>query len=119
MKNKIIILLAFTLFSATGALAANPTDIIGGTSIAIGNGTFTPSNKVGIKIWSSASSYAASSAHLNGTFEYGTVGGTGVTGDPSKILKKAHTTSSAESTAGYGIPTAPASATALGSGFAD
>lgn len=117
MKRKIIILLAFALLSASSVFAQ--TNIIGGTSLAVGTGVFTPSSKVGILVTSSASSYAAASTHLNATFEYGTVGGTGVTGDPSKILKKVHATSAAETTAGYGIPTAPASATALGTGFTD
>jgi hypothetical protein len=111
MKKQLILAFMLTLCSAAAAFAADIT-----TSTTIGNGSFTPSNKVGIKIVSAATSYAATSAHVSGTFEYGTVGGAGVTGDPSKILKKAYTPASG---ATVGAPTAPASATALADGYAE
>ena len=112
MKNHLFCAIAAVLATVTCAFAT--TDIT--TSTTIGGGTFTPSNKVGIKIISTTTSYAGTSAHLSGTFEYGTVGGAGVTGDPSKILKKAW---AAASGATIGVPTAPASATALADGFAE
>lgn len=111
MKKQLIFAFMLALGTAASAFAADIT-----TSTTIGNGSFTPSNKVGIKIISAATSYAATSAHVSGTFEYGTVGGAGVTGDPSKILKKAYT---ATSGATVGTPTAPASASALEAGYAE
>lgn len=111
MKKSTIIFSLVLSLSATAALAADIT-----TSTTIGGGSFTPSSKVGIKILSTATSYAATSAHVSGTFEYGTVGGAGVTGDPSKILKKAYTN---PANATVGTPTAPASATALADGYAE
>jgi hypothetical protein len=82
MKKILIFSLALCLY-ATGALA---TDSIV-TSTTIGGGLFTPSKGVGVSITSSATGYAATSAHLSGTFEYGTGGGTAFTGDASKILQ--------------------------------
>ncbi|OGT98678.1 MAG: hypothetical protein A2X80_01510 [Geobacteraceae bacterium GWB2_52_12] len=114
MKKRLLLSILATLVAASGAFAG---DITGST--VIGNGSFTPSNKVGIAIISSATSYAATSAHLSGTFEYGTVGGAGVTGDPSKILKKAYTSDSTAVTANIGQPTDPASATALADGYTE
>lgn len=110
MKKYILLALVSVLSTSTFAFAG---DITGSTTI--GSGTFTPSAKVGIKLISAPGSYAATSAHVNGTFEYGTVGGTGVTGDPSKILKKTIPAQSGT----VGVPTAPASATALESGYAE
>ncbi|MFZ4859277.1 MAG: hypothetical protein ACOYL3_23105 [Desulfuromonadaceae bacterium] len=111
MKRNIILAALLGLVSASTVFAATIT-----TSTTIGGGSFTPSAKVGINVVSLSGSYAATSAHVSGTFEYGTVGGTGVTGDPAKILKKAYT---AASGATVGAPTAPASAVALADGYAE
>ncbi|MEI6827263.1 MAG: hypothetical protein WCK54_16845 [Desulfuromonadales bacterium] len=105
MKKNLIFATLLGLLSASTAFAV--TTIEGSTTI--GGGTFTPSSKVGIKIISTATSYAATSAHVSGTYQYGTVGGSGVTGDPSKILKKAIPTQSGT----IGAPEDPASATGL------
>lgn len=81
-------------------------------SVTIGGGSFTPSNKVGLSATASATSYAAGSCHVSGTYEYGTVGGSGITGsfsDTSKIYQK---TIPAQ-TGTVGAPTSQSSATAL------
>jgi hypothetical protein len=116
MKKNILLSIAVVLAAATGAFGA-AADITGSTSI--GNGTFSPSNKVGIRIISTATSYAATSAHLSGNVQYGTVGGSGVTGDPSKIVKQSYAADSTATTAGIGQPIAPATALALASGYTD
>lgn len=66
-----------------------------GSAVTIGNGTFSPSAKVLINIMSIPTSYAATSAHLNGLKQYATVGGANLTGtftDPSKIYSKVYAT---------------------------
>ncbi len=75
------------------------------SSTTIGGGTYAPSKNVTIKIFSSSVAYAAGSAHLNGSYEYCTVGGSNA-GDPTKIYKKASTSTTASS------PSGPTSATA-------
>ncbi len=107
MKKQLILSFALILCSAAVSFAAAITG-----STTIGSGTYSPSNKVGINIVSTATSYGATSAHLSGTFQYGTGGGTAFTGDPTKILKKAYT---AASDATVGAPDTP-SATALPTG---
>jgi hypothetical protein len=109
MKKVLILSLVLSLYAAV-AFAADIT-----SSTVIGNGAFTPSSKVGIKLISLPSSYAATSAHVNGTFQYGTVGGSGVVGDPSKIVKKTLPTQ----TGTVGAPDAPESATSIGTGWAE
>jgi hypothetical protein len=111
MKKQIFkaILVLAIVGSASAAMAVTSFDGV----VTIGSGTFSPSAKVMIKIISQTTSYAATSAHLNGLRAYGTVGGANVTGsynDPSKIYSKAYAT-----TAGSGIATqdAPASATSF------
>lgn len=82
-------------------------------STVIGGGSFTPSAKVGISISSGDTSYAAASCHLNGTYEYGTVGGSGLTGtfnDASKVYQEAIPSGQ---TGSVGTPTAQSSATQL------
>ncbi len=117
MKKQI--LKAFLFFAIIGAApAAMATQTINGTvTIGAGN-TFTPSAKVVISITSNSTSYCAGGAHLNGTKEYATVGGTGITGsftDPSKIYSKDYTTTANSTVA---TPTSQTSATALqGSGW--
>jgi hypothetical protein len=105
MKKNLIIAILFGLMTATSASAVTSID----ASTTIGGGSFTPSSKVGIRIISTATSYAATSAHVSGTYQYGTVGGAGVTGDPSKIVKKAIPAQSGT----VGAPENPASALAL------
>jgi hypothetical protein len=111
MKKKLFLALSLVLCAGSGAFAASIT-----TSTVIGNGTFSPSTKVGIAILSAPTSYAATSAHLSGTFQYGTGGGSAYVGDASKILKKA-----IPSQASYtvGTPDAPTDATTIGTGWAD
>lgn len=113
MKKQI--LKAFLVLAIAGAAssAMATTSITGQTTIGNGN-TFSPSSKVGISITAIPTSYAAGSCHVNGTKEYGTVGGTGITGtnnDPSKIYSENIPTQSSTNT--NGVPTSQSSATAL------
>jgi len=83
--KKINVLLAATAicfaFASTSFAAPNITG-----STTIGGGTYAPSAKVGVSIKSNATAYAATSAHLSGTYQYGTVGGVVVApDDPTKI----------------------------------
>ena len=113
MKKQV--LKAFLVFAIVAASsAAYATDTING-SVTIGNGqnTFSPSSKVVISLTSIATSYCAGSAHLNGIVEYGTCGGTGITGtsnDVSKIYSKPYTTTTGSTIA---TPTEQESATSL------
>ena len=112
MKKQI--LKAFLVLAVVGsASSAMATQTIS-TTVTIGSGnTFTPSAKVVISVTSAATSYCAGSAHLNGTKEYGTCGGVGITGtynDTSKIYAQDYTTT-ANATAA--TPTSQTSATAL------
>ena len=113
MKKQI--LKAFLVLAVVGSASAAmaETTIVGTTMIGAGN-TFTPSTKVGISISAVATAYAAGSCHLNGTKEYGTVGGTGITGtyaDASKIYTKDIPTQS--TTNNVGVPTPQTTATQL------
>jgi hypothetical protein len=90
MKKQI--LKAFLVLSVVGsASAAMAAQTISGTvTIGAGN-TFTPSAKVVIQIASIETSYTATSAHINGTKEYGTSGGSSLAGsfsDPSKLYTR-------------------------------
>jgi hypothetical protein len=110
MKKQI--LKAFLVLAVVGsASTAMATQTISQTvTIGAGN-TFSPSTKVVISVASIPTSYTAASAHLNGTKEYGTAGGTGLTGtnnDPSKIYSRDYTT-----TTGSTVAT-PTSQTATG-----
>ena len=111
MKKTIFcsVLMLVVLASASGAMAV--TTIIGATTLGNASNSFTPSTKVGISVLSTLTAYAATSCHVNGSYEYGTVGGTGTTQDPSKIYQA---TIPAQ-TGSVGVPDAPTSATALGS----
>jgi len=86
--TKLMVILAICGMSSTAfaTVAITQTTTIGGAS-----NTFTPSAKVGISAASIATSYVATSCHVNGTFQYGTLGGTGLTAntysDPSKIYQ--------------------------------
>ena len=113
MKKQI--LKAFLVLAIVGAAStAMATQTISGTvTIGAGN-TFTPSYKVVISIASSATSYCAASAHLNGTKQYGTSGGSGLAGsnaDPSKIYSKDYTTT--PSTSAVATPDSQTSTTTL------
>jgi len=112
MNTKIlkVLVVVGALGCASSALAAG-TSIVG--TVTIGGGSFTPSSKVGLSIASQSTSYAAASAHLNGTYEYGTVGGTGLTGsytDTSKIYQGDIPSQSGKT---IGTPTQQTSATSL------
>jgi len=109
MKKQIFkaLLVLAVVGSASAAMAAQT---ISGT-VTIGSGTFSPSAKVVIMIASNATAYAATSAHLNGLKEYGTVGGanqTGTASDPSKVYSRDYKTTPDTSTiATPGSPTSP------------
>ena len=112
MKKQI--LKAFLVLAIVGAASSAMalTTISGQTTIGSGN-SFTPSAKVVISISSISTSYTAGSAHLNGTNEYGTVGGANLTGtfaDPSKVYSEPYTTTAGSSVA---TPTSQSSATQL------
>jgi hypothetical protein len=101
MKKQILkaFLVLAVVGSASAAMAAQT--ISGTVTIGAGN-TFTPSTKVVIQIASITTSYTASSAHLNGTKEYGTSGGSSLAGsfsDPSKLYTRDYTTTSASTIA--------------------
>lgn len=81
-----ICFIAALLLSATSAYATGSSNIT--TSIVLGGGTFSPSNKVNIQYYSTSTAYAAQSKHLNGDRLMAT---TGV--DP-KIFYKTSTTGS-------------------------
>jgi hypothetical protein len=108
MKKRIIILVAFALFAAGSAYAA--TNIVGGTSVSIGTGNFTPSTKVRISVSSNGSSYGAASIHESGTVAYATGGGTGFGSDTTKIF----TATCSANPCGTTPPTATATALATG-----
>jgi hypothetical protein len=108
MKKQIFkaLLVLAVVGSASAAMAAQTISGI----VTIGSGTFSPSAKVVIMIASNATAYAATSAHLNGLKEYGTVGGAnqvGAAGDPSKIYSKDYTTPSGKTEAQPSTPTSP------------
>ena len=107
MKKTNAILTAVAL-SGVFASASFAGTIISSTTI--GGGVYTPSTKVGINVKSALTSYAATSAHLNGSFQYGTGGGSAYAGDASKILQKAYTATSGDT---VGIPEVPTDATTL------
>ena len=100
MAFKAVAVLAFMAF-AGNAFAAS-TIASGGT--VIGGSTFTPSSNVTILAVSTSTAYAATSKHLNGTKEYGT-------------LSSSPTILSKDATPGTASPTAPTSETALASGY--
>jgi len=104
MKKILIFAIALCLY-ATGAFATS--SIVSSTTI--GGGLFTPSKGVGVSITSIITGYAATSAHLSGTFQYGTGGGTTFTGDASKILQ-ADIPSQASYTVGTPTPTSVSTA---------
>lgn len=108
------ILKTFLLLSIIGSAAtAMATQTINGTVTIGGGNTFSPSAKVVISITSAPTAYTATSAHLNGTKQYGTVGGANITGtytDPSKIYVADYTTTAGSAVA---TPTTTTSATSL------
>jgi hypothetical protein len=108
----LVLMFAITAF-ATSAMAV--TTITGQTVLGSGANSFTPSAKVGLKVLSSATSYAATACHLNGTTQYGTVGGSGTTQDASKIYTKPIPTQQSTNTAG--VPDDPTSPTDIGTGW--
>jgi len=110
MKKVAVILSAAALCGlfASSSFAASITG-----STTIGNGTYAPSAKVGISLVSASTSYGATSCHLSGTLEYGTGGGAGFTGDPTKILSKAIPTQ----TGTVGTPDDPTATALPGTGW--
>jgi len=89
MKKTIFssVLLLVVLASASAAMAV--VTIEGATTIGSASNSFTPSAKVGLSVTATTIAYAATSCHLNGTLQYGTVGGTGTAKDASKIYSSA------------------------------
>jgi len=111
MRKLIISLTAALVCVAWASVALAVTSITGTVTIGA-NQSFTPSTKVGISVASTATAYGARSCHLNGTFEYGTVGGTGQTLDASKIYYQNITAQASTNT--VCVPTAVTSATDIG-----
>ena len=103
---KSIILLSIV---ASSSVAMATVSIIGATTVGTASNSFSPSAKVGMSVTSTAIAYTATSAHLSGTFQYGTTGGTGSANDSSKIYNAPIPTQSGT----VGTPTATNSATAL------
>ena len=103
----LVAILAMVGFTSSAFATASIT-----TQTVIGGGNFTPSTRVGFSVTSTAQSYAAASAHLNGTFQYGTGGGSAFTGyDASKIYKADIPTQASDAT--VGVPTSQTDATTL------
>lgn len=111
MKKTNVILSAVALCGAFASTALAGSII---SSTTIGGGTYAPSTKVGVSLVSLRTSYGATSMHLNGTIQYGTVGGTGVTGDPTKIMSKPYTSAT---TSTVGIPETPTALALTGTGW--
>lgn len=106
--KKMMITLAILAFSTSAY--AETID----TTTQIGGGSYTPSAKVGISIMSAATAYSATACHVNGKNQYGTSGGTGITGtyaDTSKIYRA--TIPTQQTDAVVCAPTAVTAATAL------
>ncbi|SNB45837.1 hypothetical protein [Geobacter sp. DSM 9736] len=100
------ILIPTFLMASAFAASAFAVDIT--TSTTIGGGVFAPSKNVTLKVSATTTSYAATSQNSQGSKQFGTVGGTGVTGDPTKILSKAAVADG---------PDAPNDSTDIGSGW--
>lgn len=112
MKKSIFKAFLFLAIAGSATTAMATQTISGTTTIGSGN-TFTPSAKVVISVTSLPTAYTATSAHLNGTKQYGTVGGANITGtntDPSKIYVADYTTEAGSDVA---TPVATDSATQL------
>ncbi|MGD0584756.1 MAG: hypothetical protein ABSA86_03130 [Oryzomonas sp.] len=110
MKKTIFssVLMLVVLVSASAAMAA--TSITGQTTLGNATNSFTPSTKVGMYVAATQTTYAATSCHVNGTYEYGTVGGSGTVQDPSKIYQG---TIKAGQSGNWGVPDQPTDATQL------
>lgn len=109
--KKVMILVA-VLFLASFSTSAFSATINAGTSTTIGGGDFAVSNGVQIAVLSQATSYAAQSCHISGTYMYGTGGGDAFTGNTSEIKRTDIPSQSGTSTL-YCAVTEPTSATAL------
>jgi hypothetical protein len=106
---------AFLVLAVIGlsAPAWATSTISGTTTLGSASNTFSPSAKVGLSVTSISTAYTAGACHVNGTFEYAIVGGTGLTGtytDVSKIYKEAIPDQSGKT---VGTPTTQSSATEL------
>lgn len=115
MKNmyKIVVLSLIFVFLLSMPLLA-VTTITGSTTI--GGSPFSPSAKVTVNVTtdSAGTQYGASSAHVNGSFEYGTCGGRNLDTacDPSKVYKNPYSKSDDPAT-----PTTPTSNGSFVSGW--
>lgn len=110
MKKALIVIIAIAFSMATSVAFA--ADITSATTLGLT--PFSPSAKVGVSATSANLSYCAASCHVSGSFQYGTCGGSGITGtytDTAKIYKGTIPTQSA--TATVCAPTAQGSATTL------
>jgi hypothetical protein len=90
--KKLTIFLTFVVLGLfiSASIALGATSITSQTSI--GSSPFTPSSNVCVSVASTATQYGATSAHLNGNYQYGTCGGSSLASacDPSKIYKKTY-----------------------------
>ena len=107
-KTRLILTAAALCGSFSSAAFASPTVI--SSSTTIGGGTFAPSTKVGLSAYSASTSYTVTSAHLSGTFQYGSGGGSAYTGDPTKIMYATIPSQATNATVGAPIPTTSATA---------
>lgn len=101
MKKQILKVFLVLAVVASASTAMATQTISSTVTIGAGN-TFSPSAKVVISLASIATSYTATSAHLNGTKEYGTSGGSGLAGsysDPSKVYTRDYTTTTGSAVA--------------------
>jgi|GEM_PF-3134146 len=108
----VIMVIAFSLVSSM-AFAASITQ-----ATTLGLIPYSPSAKVGVSAASANLSYCAASCHVSGSFQYGTCGGSGITGtynDTAKIYKGTIPTQDANAT--VCAPTSQTSATSLSGTF--
>ena len=102
MKKQIYKVMLILAIVGCSSMAHATKSINGTVTIGGATNTFTPSAKVGMSVTATVAAYTATSCHLNGSFQYGTVGGTGTTQDASKIYKAPFPS---QSSTLYGTPT--------------
>lgn len=104
---------AFLVLAVAGCAStamAGTASITSGVTLGSSANSFSPSSKVGLSLTSDGVSYSVTAAHVAGSLQYGSGGGTTFTGDTSKILS-----APIPDQAGLqvGTPTATSSATSL------
>lgn len=101
--KKLIMALALIAFASNAYAAVSITDA---QTTSIGGSPFSPSQNVTIEVDSNATTYSATSCHLNGTKEYATAGGAVAVGvDASTIFSDDMEDSQKDATAGVCDPT--------------